>query len=63
MHEPRKLYRAAHGALFMGVCGGIAEYFNLDPNMMRLIFIVLAFCGGLGVWVYLAGSLLLPKEP
>lgn len=63
MNEPKRLYRAMHSALFMGVCAGVAEYFNLDANIVRLAFIILAFFGGMGVWVYLAGALLLPKEP
>ena len=36
-----------------GVCGGLAEYFNIDPLLVRIIFVVLLFGGSLGFWAYL----------
>ena len=46
MNETKKLYRLDHGAL-AGVCGGVAEYFNVDANLVRLIWVALCFAGGL----------------
>lgn len=61
MNEPKKLYRLDKGIL-AGVCGGIAEYLNLDPNVVRLITVILCFAAGLSVWVYIIAALILPKK-
>jgi phage shock protein C len=45
-----------------GVCGGIAEYFAIDPTLVRVVAIVLAFFGGAGVLAYLVSWLIIPKE-
>ena len=50
-----------HGAL-AGVCGGVAEYFNVDANLVRLIWVALCFAGTAGLWLYVAAALLLPKK-
>ncbi len=41
MNEPKKLFRSRHNRMLAGVCGGLAEYFNIDPTMMRVITIIL----------------------
>lgn len=61
MNEPKKLYRLDQGIL-AGVCGGIAEYLNLDPNVVRLLTVILCFAAGLSVWVYIIAALILPKK-
>jgi phage shock protein PspC (stress-responsive transcriptional regulator) len=45
-----------------GVAGGLADYFDVDPTMVRIGFVALAFLGGLAVPLYLAGWLLIPEE-
>lgn len=62
MNEPKKLYRIEKGAVLAGVCGGIAEYFNVDSNVVRLITAVLVAAGGLSLWVYIVAAILLPKK-
>jgi phage shock protein C len=44
----RKLYRSRTNRMVAGVCGGIAEYFNVDPTIVRLLFVVAAFLTGGG---------------
>lgn len=44
-----------------GVCGGIAEYFGIDANLVRLVLVVLTFFGGTGVLIYLIAWLLIPE--
>lgn len=61
MNETKKLYRLDHGAL-AGVCGRVAEYFNVDANLVRLIWVALCFAGTAGLWLYVAAALLLPKK-
>lgn len=45
-----------------GVCGGLAEYLDIDPTVMRVIFAILFICGSLGLWAYLVMWLLIPER-
>lgn len=59
----KRLYRTeGMDAKIFGVCGGIAEYFALDPTLIRVITIVLVFAFGLSLWVYLIAALIIPKK-
>lgn len=57
------LYRSKTNRVIFGVCGGLGEYFSVDPILFRLIFIVLIFCGGAGVIIYIILALLIPSNP
>jgi phage shock protein PspC (stress-responsive transcriptional regulator) len=46
-----------------GVCGGIAEYFSIDPNLVRLIWVAISLLGGFGVLVYIASLFIVPNNP
>ena len=46
-----------------GVCGGLGEFFGIDPTWMRLLFVLLTIFGGSGVLVYLVMLLIVPEEP
>lgn len=59
--EPR-LRRGRHGKMLAGVAVGVADYFDVDPTVVRIGFVALAFLGGLAVPLYLAGWLLIPDE-
>lgn len=61
--EPRRLYRSQKNKVIAGVCGGYAEYFDVDPVIMRLLFVLLAFFGGSGFLIYLASMIVVPKRP
>jgi phage shock protein PspC (stress-responsive transcriptional regulator) len=61
--KDRKLYRSQENRMIGGVCGGIAEYFNIDPNLMRLLFVVLTFLGGSGVLIYIVSLIIIPNNP
>ncbi len=60
--KPPRLYRSEKNRVIGGVAGGLAAYFDLDPNFVRLIFILSAFIFGLGILVYFLLWLLLPTE-
>lgn len=63
MNETKKLYRVEAGAKLAGVCGGIGEFFNIDPNILRLIWAVFTvFSVGTGLVLYLVAALILPKK-
>ena len=62
-NKPKKrLYRIDKGSKLFGVCGGIAEYFNIDPTIVRIIWVILVFACGTGVLAYLICALCMPKE-
>jgi phage shock protein PspC (stress-responsive transcriptional regulator) len=58
----KKLYRVREGKMLAGVCGGIAEYFNVDPTLIRVAWALLA-ASGTGVLAYLICALIIPQEP
>jgi phage shock protein C len=63
-HEttPQQLRRPVHDRMIAGVAAGIADYLGADVTAVRIILAVLAFVGGAGVPIYIAGWLLIPEE-
>jgi phage shock protein C len=59
----KRLYRSTRDSMICGVCGGIAEYFDVDPTIVRLIAVVLIFGWGSGLLAYLVGAIIIPKNP
>jgi phage shock protein PspC (stress-responsive transcriptional regulator) len=59
----KRLFRSRREALLGGVCGGIAEYFDLDPSLIRLLLILTLFLGGAGLVVYLVAWVIVPENP
>lgn len=57
----KKLQLSITDKKIAGVCGGIAEYFNIDSLIVRIVFIALALGGSVGIWIYLLVWLLAPK--
>lgn len=55
----KKLYRSSKNKVISGVCGGLAEYFEVDPLIVRIIFVALSF-SGMGLIIYLLLALLVP---
>ena len=58
----KKLYKLQNGKKIFGVCGGIAEYFDIDPTIVRLIWIFLIFCAGTGILAYIVAALIMPNK-
>ena len=48
--------------MLAGVCGGIAEYFNVDPTIIRLAWVLFSVAGGSGVLAYIIAAIIIPKE-
>lgn len=59
----KKLYRSNTNRKLCGVCGGFAEYFDLDPTIMRLLVVILTLFGGGGLLIYLICALVIPNNP
>ncbi|KPU62888.1 phage shock protein [Thermococcus sp. EP1] len=60
----KKLYRSRKNRMLFGVCGGLAEYFNVDPTLVRILFIILLIGSvGTAVLLYLLLAVVMPEEP
>lgn len=62
MNKNKKLTRSSKNHIIGGVCAGLGEYFNIDPVIFRIIFLVLTFGGGAGILIYLIMWLIIPDE-
>ncbi len=58
----KKLYRSRTERKIWGVCGGLAEYFDVDPTIVRVITVVSIFFGTAGIWAYIIMRLVVPEE-
>ena len=63
MAQTRRLYRSRTDRKLAGVCGGLAQYSNIDATLLRVLFVVLALLGGPGLVIYLLMWILVPDEP
>ena len=63
MDPNRKLYRSKTNRKLAGVCGGLAQYLNVDATVIRVLFVLLAILGGSGLVLYLAMWIIVPNEP
>ena len=59
----RKLMRSSTDKKIGGVCAGVADYFDLDPTIVRVVWLLLVLCGGTGLIVYLVLWIILPLAP
>ncbi|MCI9092802.1 MAG: PspC domain-containing protein [Coprobacillus sp.] len=59
----KRLYKSKTDVMICGVCGGLAEYFEVDPTIVRLIAVVLIFGWGSGLLAYLVAAIIIPKRP
>jgi phage shock protein C len=59
----KRLYKSRTSRMIDGVCGGVAEYFGVDPTLVRIAWLLLAFMGGMGIVLYFVAMILMPKNP
>lgn len=59
----KKLYRSNTNRKLCGVCGGLAEHFDIDPTIMRLLFVFLTLFVGGGLLIYIICALVIPNNP
>ena len=59
----KRLYRSRKEKIFGGVCGGIAEYLNTDPTLIRILWIIFTLAVGSGVLAYIIAWIIIPKNP
>lgn len=58
----KRLYKSTTDKKIFGVCGGLAQFFGVDPTLIRLIWAVLIFCAGTGLLAYIIAALVLPND-
>lgn len=58
----KRLYKVQKGKKLCGVCAGIAEYFDIDPTIVRLLWIFLVFCVGTGILAYIVAAIIMPVK-
>lgn len=56
------LYKTENNKKLCGVCGGLGEYFNLDPTLVRVLWIIFACAGGSGIIAYFIAALIMPNK-
>jgi phage shock protein C len=59
----KKLYRSRTNSMIGGVCGGLGEYLNVDPTIMRLVAVLLVFANGIGLLAYIIAWIIIPRNP
>lgn len=63
MDKNKKLYLSSTDKKLSGVCGGIGEYFGIDPTLIRLAYVILGFTYGSGLLLYIIMAAIIPKNP
>ncbi|NIM99628.1 MAG: PspC domain-containing protein [candidate division Zixibacteria bacterium] len=58
----KKLYRSRANSMIAGVCGGLGEYLNVDPTIIRVVAVLLIFAKGIGLLAYLIGWIIIPRR-
>lgn len=58
-----RLYRSRSDRMIGGVCAGLGKYLNIDPTVVRLLFVALALFGGPGLVIYLIMLIVVPEDP
>jgi phage shock protein C len=62
-NEPKRLYRSSSDRWLAGICGGLGQYFSLDPTLVRALFVLFALAFGGGFLAYVILWLIIPLEP
>lgn len=57
----KRLYRSSTNYMICGVCGGIGEYFGIDPTLIRLAWVLFCCMGGSGILAYIVAAIIIPR--
>lgn len=57
----RKLYKSNQNKMIAGVCGGLGEFFDVDPTLIRLLWVIFVLAAGSGLLVYIASAIIIPE--
>ena len=59
----KKLYKSDTNRMICGVCGGVGEYFNIDPTIVRLLFVFFGLTAAAGIIAYIIAAIIIPSRP
>ena len=59
----KKLYKSNRSKMLCGVCGGVGEFFNIDPTLVRRGWVVFCALGGSGILAYIIAAIIIPQNP
>lgn len=59
--EPKRLYRSSTNKMLCGVCQGVSEYLNIDPTVIRLLWVIFGFMG-FGILAYIVAAIIMPVK-
>ena len=59
----KRLYKSTENKMVDGICGGIAEYFGIDPTLVRLAWVLFCAMGGSGFVAYIVAAIIIPRAP
>ena len=59
----KRLYRSRDERMIWGICGGLGKYFDVDPTIIRLVWVLTLFLGGWGILAYIILRFIIPLEP
>lgn len=59
----KRLYKSNQNKMIDGVCGGVAEYFGVDPTVVRLLWALFSLMGGSGILAYIIAAIIIPRNP
>lgn len=62
-NQTKRLYRNTNNKIIAGVCSGVGDYFNIDPVIIRLLWVILTIFGGAGLLVYIIAWIIIPEKP
>ena len=63
IYMDKRLYRSRESRMIAGVCGGLGEYFDMDPTIVRLIVVAAALAAGGGILAYILAWIIVPERP
>lgn len=61
MTEKKRIFRSRDNVVLAGICGGLGEYFNIDPTIVRLAWVIFTLLGGAGIIAYIIALFIVPK--
>lgn len=62
MNKNKRLYRKKSNRMLLGVCAGIADYFEIDPTIIRVLWVIVSFAGGCGLLAYFVCAIIMPLD-
>ena len=63
MVDQKKLFKSQDDRMISGICAGVAEYFEIDPTLVRVLWVLFSVAGGAGVLAYIIAHVIVPERP